>query len=186
MHTPFDFSGQVVLVTGGTRGIGLAITQSFLAGGAEVVVCGRKSPEQPIAGGGKTATFIAADVRDPEQVAKLAAEIRRRFGRLDVAINNAGGSPPSDSATASARFSESIVRLNLLAPFYVSQAVHDVMQAQDSGGLIINIASVSAVRPSPFTTMYGAAKAGLISMSKSLAIEWAPKIRVNTIIVGLI
>jgi len=109
-----------------------------------------------------------------------------RFGRLDVLVNNAGGAPYAEAATASPRFSESIIRLNLIAPLNFSQAANRVMQEQASGGSIINIASVSTMRPSPGTAAYGAAKAGLVNLGSSLAVEWAPKVRVNALVVGLV
>jgi NAD(P)-dependent dehydrogenase (short-subunit alcohol dehydrogenase family) len=112
-----------------------------------------------------------------------------RFGRIDTLINNAGGAPPADAATASPRFSESIIRLNLLAPLHVAQRANFHMQAAPEDGrtnVIVNIASVSAVRPSPGTAAYGAAKAGLLSLTQSLAVEWAPKVRVTGVIAGLI
>ncbi|SVD52254.1 uncharacterized protein METZ01_LOCUS405108, partial [marine metagenome] len=105
-------------------------------------------------------------------------------GRLDVLINNAGGGPPADAATASPRFTESIIRLNLLAPLLMSQLAYEALRA--SRGSIINIASVSAIRSSPGTMAYGAAKAGLLNATLSLAQEWGPDIRVNAIIAGLI
>jgi len=101
-------------------------------------------------------------------------------------VNNAGGAPSAEAATASPRFSESIVRLNLLAPLHVAQAVNRVMQEQDSGGSIVNIASVSGIRPSPNAAAYGAAKAGLLNLTQTLAVEWAPKVRVNAVTAGLI
>ena len=106
-----------------------------------------------------------------------------RLGRLDILVNNAGGAPPADAATASPRFSEAIIKLNLIAPLNFSQAANRVMQAQSTGGSIINIASVSTLRPSP--AAYGAAKAGLVNLTGSLAVEWAPRVRVNAIICGL-
>ena len=181
-----DLSGRVVLVTGGARGVGRGIAERFLEAGAAVVVCGRHQPESLPAGGGRTATFSEADVRDAEQVGALVTSIAERFGRLDVAVNNAGGSPPADSATASARFSTSIVTLNLLAPLFVAQAANAVMQRQDEGGLIVNIGSVSGMRPSPSTAAYGAAKAGLINPTETLAAEWGPKVRVNLVTAGLV
>ncbi|HKX45132.1 MAG TPA: SDR family oxidoreductase, partial [Planctomycetota bacterium] len=105
---------------------------------------------------------------------------------VDVLVNNAGGSPEAAAATASPRFSEAILRLNLIAPLVLSQQVNAVMQRQPAGGSIINIASVSAVRPSPGTAAYGAAKAGLLSLTATLAVEWAPKVRVNAIVAGMI
>ena len=109
-----------------------------------------------------------------------------RFGRLDVLVNNAGGSPPADAASASPRFSAAIIALNLTAPLDLAQRANRVMQAQDIGGSIINIASVSGTRPSPGTAAYGAAKAGLLNLTQTLAVEWAPKVRVNAITAGMI
>jgi NAD(P)-dependent dehydrogenase (short-subunit alcohol dehydrogenase family) len=125
-------------------------------------------------------------VRDPDQVDELVVAITERFGRLDVAVNNAGGGPTADAATASPRFTEAVIRLNLLAPMHVSQAANRVMQGQPEGGSIVNIASLSGVRPSPGTAAYGAAKAGLLSLTQSLAIEWAPRVRVNAVVAGMV
>jgi NAD(P)-dependent dehydrogenase (short-subunit alcohol dehydrogenase family) len=189
----FDFTGQVAIVTGGARGIGRAIAEAFLATGADVLVCGRTDiPEDrlPTAtdgrGAPRRAVFAVADVRDAAQAASVSAAAVERFGRIDVLVNNAGGSPQAEAAVASPRFSESIVALNLLAPLYCAQAANRVMQRQDQGGSIVNIASVSGLRPSPGTAAYGAAKAGLINLSQSLAIEWAPKVRVNSLSAGLV
>jgi len=188
-ENPSDHTGRVALVTGGTKGIGRHIAAVYVAAGADVVVCGRTSPEdvggsedQPESG----ATFIACDVREPEQVDALVDAIVERFGRLDVAVNNAGGAPWADSATASPRFNERIIALNLLAPLTVAQAANRVMQGQDGGGAIINITSVSGTRPSPGTAAYGAAKAGLLNLTQTLAVEWAPRVRVNAVVAGLI
>ena len=182
---PMDFSGRVVIVTGGGKGIGRGISESFLAAGADVVICGRSEPDSQPAAGGKQALFTPCDVRDFEQVEACVNFAVDSFGRLDVLVNNAGGAPHADAATASPRFSESIIRLNLIAPLNFSQVANRVMQQQESGGSIINIASVSTIRPSPGTAAYGAAKAGLVNLGTSLAVEWAPKVRVNAIIVGL-
>lgn len=184
-----DFSGKVVLVTGGTKGIGRVIVQRFLDWGAEVMTCGRSEPDDLPSSGGRKAAFMAADIRDPDAAYALVDEAVERFGRLDTVVNNAGGAPPADAATASPRFSESIIRLNLLAPLHVAQRANHHMQAAPEDGrsnTIVNIASVSAVRPSPGTAAYGAAKAGLLSLTQSLAVEWAPKVRVTAIVAGLI
>ncbi|MCG8589423.1 MAG: SDR family oxidoreductase [Proteobacteria bacterium] len=182
----FDFSDQVVLVTGGARGVGRGISERFLEAGAHVIVCGRNVPEKLPESGGRKAVFHAADVRDADQVDALVAFAQEHFERLDVLVNNAGGSPPADAATASPRFSEAILRLNLIAPLLLAQRANAVMQEQASGGSIVNIASVSGQRPSPGTAAYGAAKAGLLSLTQSLAVEWAPKVRVNAVTAGLI
>jgi NAD(P)-dependent dehydrogenase (short-subunit alcohol dehydrogenase family) len=186
MDNPLDYSGQVVIVTGGGRGVGLGITTRFLEANAEVVICGRSEPETLPEAGGRKAEFIAADVRDVEQIEVVIAHTTQRFGRLDILVNNAGGAPEAEAATASPRFSESIIRLNLIAPLNFAQQANAVMQKQESGGVMINIASVSATRPSPGTAAYGAAKAGLLSLTQSLAVEWAPKVRVVGIIAGMI
>jgi NAD(P)-dependent dehydrogenase (short-subunit alcohol dehydrogenase family) len=178
--------GQVVLVTGGGRGIGHGIARAFLAAGATTVICGRNKPADLPSHSGKTADFVACDVREAAAVAAMVEEIVKRHGKLDVLVNNAGGSPSAAAATASPRFSERIIALNLLAPLHCSQAAYKVMEQQADGGSIINIASISGVRPSPQSVAYGAAKAGLLNMTTSLAQEWGPKLRVNAVIVGLI
>jgi len=180
-----DHTGRVVLVTGGTKGIGRVLVERFLSWGAEVVTCGRTEPDAPIEADGRTATFVAADIRDPDQAAAAVDATVDRHGRIDVAINNAGGAPMADAATASPRFSESIIRLNLLAPLHIAQRANHYMQEGD-GGVIINIGSVSGTRPSPGTAAYGAAKAGLLNLTSTLAVEWAPKVRVVAIVGGLI
>jgi len=181
-----DLSGRVVLVTGGARGVGRGITERFLEAGASVVICGRQVPGDLPAGSGGSATFVEADVRDDEAVDRLVAAVVEQAGRLDVVVNNAGGSPPADAATASARFSTAVITLNLLAPLFVAQRANAVMQDQPEGGSIINIASVSGTRPSPTTAAYGAAKAGLLNLTQTLAVEWAPKVRVNAVTAGLV
>jgi NAD(P)-dependent dehydrogenase (short-subunit alcohol dehydrogenase family) len=184
--TIVDFTGQVALVTGGTKGIGATIAEAFLAAGADAVVCGRRAPERLPAAGGREALFVAADVREAEQAAAAVHEAAQRFGRLDIAVNNAGGSPDAEAATVSPRFVNKIVSLNMLAPFYIAQAANAVMQLQEDGGSIVNIGSVSAHDPQPGTAAYSAAKAGLLMFSKALALEWAPKVRVNHITTGLV
>lgn len=175
---------KVALVTGGTRGIGAAIVRRLLAEGYVVGTCGRTPPQEEIAVDGRVAEFDACDIRDPAAVAAWVESLIARHGRLDLVVNNAGGSPQAEAATASPRFSERILQLNLLAPLHVSQAAYPHLKA--SGGSIVNIASVSGIRPSPDTAIYGAAKAGLLSLTSSLAQEWGPQVRVNAIIVGLI
>lgn len=182
-----NFSGQVALITGGSKGVGLGITLRFLEAGAMVYICGRNTPENPPpAVGDNTAKFISADVRDIEQAQAMFDQIKAEAGRLDILVNNAGGAPHADAATVSPRFSESIIKLNLLAPINLSQMANAIMQSQASGGSIINIASVSVIRPSPGTAAYGAAKAGIVNFCSSVAVEWAPKVRVNAIIAGLV
>ncbi len=180
MSLSLDLTDRVALVTGGSRGIGRGITEAFLAAGARVVTCARSEAE-PLPG----TRHVLCDVREPESVAALVDGIVATEGRLDVVVNNAGGAPYALAADASPRFHDKILGLNLNAPLLVSQLANAVMQRQESGGAIVNISSISAARPSPGTAAYGAAKAGVDSLTRSLAMEWAPKVRVNSIDVGL-
>lgn len=171
---------KVVLVTGGVRGVGAGISAVFAAQGATVVTCARRPVD------GLPYEFHSCDVRDDDSVADLIKTIADRHGRLDVVVNNAGGSPYVPAAEASAKFSRKIVELNLLGPLSVSTHANAVMQAQYTGGSIVNVASVSGRRPTPGTVAYGAAKAGIESITSTLAVEWAPKVRVNSVVVGMV
>ena len=186
MSDELDMSGRTIVVTGGARGIGRGVAEAFLFRGAEVVVCGRTEPDELPTAAGHSAVFLAADVRDPDAVDALVTETLARFDRLDALVNNAGGSPSVDSATVSPKFSRSIIELNLLAPLICAQRANTVMQTQADGGSIINIASVSGMRPSPGSAAYGAAKAGLLNLTQTFAIDYAPKVRVNAVSAGLI
>jgi NAD(P)-dependent dehydrogenase (short-subunit alcohol dehydrogenase family) len=176
------FDGRVVIVTGGCRGIGRGIAQRFADAGAQIAICCRHHPESLPDGW----LFVAADVREPDQVDAVLAATLDRFGRLDVLVNNAGGSPPADSATASPRFTAGIIALNLTAAIVCAQRANAVMQTQDDGGAIVNIASVSGVGASPEALAYGAAKAGLLNATKTMAVVFAPKVRVNAVVAGLV
>jgi NAD(P)-dependent dehydrogenase (short-subunit alcohol dehydrogenase family) len=186
MVDSLDMTGKSVLVTGGTKGVGRGIAEVFLEHGADVMVCGRNEPSGLPAAGGRTAHFTTADVRDPDQVAVLVAATVEAFGTLDVAINNAGGTPPAFVAGTSPRFLTSIITLNLVAPLYVAQQANDVMQTQPGGGSIINITSVNGMSAAPGVAAYGAAKAGLLNLTQSLAVEFAPKVRVNAVTAGIV
>ena len=176
-----DFNGRVAIVTGGSRGLGRAIAARLAESGCQVLVCGRNEPaDLP-----SNVSFHAADIRDAGQANGVVNAALAKFGRLDFLVNNAGGSPQAEAATASPRFFDAILRLNLHSAMYMSQAAYAPMKAA-GGGSIVNIASVSGIRPSPGTAAYGAAKAGLLNLTQSLAQEWGPDaIRVNAIIAGL-
>lgn len=181
-----EFAEKTAIVTGGSRGTGAGIAAAFLQAGANVVICGRREPDALPQGDGRSAHFVSCDVRDPDQAARLIKQAVELTGRLDILVNNAGGGPPIDAADAPPRLTEAIIRLNLLAPIWCAQAASKAIRATSGKGSVVSIASVSAVRPSPGTAAYGAAKAGLVNLTRSLAMEWAPEIRVNAIIAGLI
>jgi NAD(P)-dependent dehydrogenase (short-subunit alcohol dehydrogenase family) len=170
---------RVVLVTGGVRGVGAGISAVFADQGATVVTCARRPVD------GLPYEFRSCDVRDADAVAELVNGIVDAHGGIDVVVNNAGGSPYALAADASPKFSQKIIELNLLGMLHVSQQANAHMQKAD-GGSIINISSVSGRRPTPGTAAYGAAKAGVDSLTSTLAVEWAPKVRVNSIVVGMV
>ena len=181
-HMPADLgiAGSTVLVTGGVRGVGAGIADVLEALGATVVVCARRPPDEPVDG----RDFHSCDVRDPDAVAAMIEAVVARHGRLDGLVNNAGGSPFALAADASDRFTQKILELNLLAPMIVTRAAQAVMARQEHGGAVVNVSSVSGHRPSPGTSAYGAAKAGLDNLTQSLAVEWAPAVRLNSVVCG--
>ena len=182
MALTIDFAGKVVLVTGGTKGVGRGIATRFDDAGATVVICAR-TPADDLPHGWQ---FFAADLRDAAAAFEMVDAVVAANGRLDVLVNNAGGSPPFDTATVAPRITERLIQLNLLAAIYCSQRANHHMQQQPDGGSIVNISSVCGQRPSPTTAAYGAAKAGLNNYTMTTALEWAPKVRVNAITAGMI
>ncbi|WP_019630488.1 SDR family oxidoreductase [Actinomadura atramentaria] len=177
-----DLTGRTAVVTGGTRGVGAGIARELLAAGADVVVVGRRAPAALPGAAGRTARFAALDVRDPAAAEAFTAGL----DRLDILVNNAGGTPFLPAADGDARTHAKIVELNLLAPLIMARAARPRMLATAGGGAIVMVGSVSGVRPSPGTAAYGAAKAGLANLTASLAVEWAPDIRVNTVTLGMV
>ncbi|EST36543.1 SDR family oxidoreductase [Streptomyces roseochromogenus] len=186
MATIIDLSGRVAVVTGGTRGVGAGITRALLAAGAEVVTCARRPPDEPVGAAGRIAEFHPVDLRDPEAVHAFFERVRAAYGRLDTLVNNAGGTPFRLLGEGGAERHARVVELNLLAPLNASLAAYELMRSQESGGSITMIGSVSGTRPSPGTAAYGAAKAGLENLARSMAVEWAPAIRVNTVVLGMV
>jgi NAD(P)-dependent dehydrogenase (short-subunit alcohol dehydrogenase family) len=186
-----ELDGQVVVVTGGTRGIGRGIAGRYLDAGAEVVVCGRTEPDPadlPVGAGpgARRASFVRADVRVPEELEAVLDATGERHGRIDVFVSNAGGTPPADLFTVSPRFHSAVVGLNLVAPLQGAVAVERRMRAQAGGGSIVFISSVAGRIPDPAAPAYAAAKAGLASLTVSLAQAFAPAVRVNCVTVGLV
>ncbi|MEU9180796.1 SDR family oxidoreductase [Streptomyces sp. NPDC048550] len=179
-----ELDGRVVVVTGGTRGVGAGIARSFLGAGAEVVVCARRPPHEPVCADGRTASFTALDLRDPAAVQEFFDAVGRRYGRLDCLVNNAGGTPYRLLGEGEAQRHARVVELNLLAPMTASLAAYPLLR--EAHGSVVMIGSVSGTRPSPGTAAYGAAKAGLENLARSMAVEWAPEVRVNSLVLGMV
>ncbi|TJZ56877.1 SDR family oxidoreductase [Streptomyces piniterrae] len=186
MALTIDLSGRVAVVTGGTRGVGAGITRALLSAGAQVIACARRPPDRPLEAAGRAARYVALDLRDADAVCACFRRIRAEHGRLDILVNNAGGTPYRLLADSTPQQAARAVELNLITPLTASLAAREVMAGQDSGGSIVMIGSVSGTRPSPGTAAYGAAKAGLDNLARSMAVEWAPKIRVNTLTLGMV
>ncbi|WP_327167931.1 SDR family oxidoreductase [Streptomyces subrutilus] len=179
-----ELDGRVAVVTGGTRGVGAGIARSFLAAGARVVVCARRPPDAPVSRGGRTAEFSPVDLRDPAAVQDFFDAVGRRYGRLDCLVNNAGGTPYRPLDEGGAERHARVLELNLVAPLTASLAARPWLR--QSRGSVVMIGSVSGTRPSPGTAAYGAAKAGLEQLARSMAVEWAPEVRVNSLVLGMV
>ncbi len=186
MALSIDYDGWVVLVTGGGRGVGVGIVERFLEAGAHVEFCGRNEPADIPQFAGRAAHFTAVDVRDPDQVEAWVQDVAARHGRIDVVVNNAGGSPFGRFVDGSPRYLRAITELNFLSVAFMARAVYPVFARQENGGSLINISSLSGQRQSPGTAVYGAAKAAVESLTASLAAEWAPHIRVNAVRCGMV
>ena len=173
-------------MTGSTRGIGRAIAEAFVSEGATVVLNARSEQSARAAAqelGG--ASGIAADVSDEAGCGALIARTLGEFGRIDVLVNNAGTSLAGPAEELAPEDWRRILDLNLSGPFYLCQHAARAMLAAD-GGVIVNVASVAAFTTPPLRVSYVAAKAGLVAMTKAMAAEWAPRIRVNAIAPGYV
>ncbi|MGB1140058.1 MAG: SDR family NAD(P)-dependent oxidoreductase [Halioglobus sp.] len=186
----FDVAGKVVLVTGGSRGIGRSLCREFARRGAKVVVASRKLEAceqlaQELQTQGAEAMAVACHVGQWDTLESVVEQVVERFGRIDVLINNAGMSPvaPSLLETSEALF-DKIVDVNLKGPTRLTALVGSKM-GETGGGSIINISSLASLRPTPVTTVYSAAKAGLNALTAASAQEFAPVgVRVNCIVCG--
>lgn len=168
MAVHFDYAGRVVLVTGGTKGIGRGIAEAFLAAGAAVVVCGRSAPEVPVRANGRDARFIACDVRDIDSLKALFATIAAELGRLDVVVNNAGGAEPVRFDDLTDDEWHRAFELNLHSAVRLAAACVPTMVAAGWGRLV-HVASVSGREPDVLFAPYSAAKAALLNWSTSLS-----------------
>lgn len=184
-----DLSGRVAVVTGGSRGLGLAISRGLAAAGATVAVAGRKldSCEAAVAeltSAGGQASAHAIDVSRWEDCNRLHGEVTERWGGADILVNNVGKSPlsPSSLETSEELF-DKIIDVNLKAVFRLSALFGSQMRERGRGA-IVNISSTGSLRPEPFFAPYAAAKAGVNTLTECFAKELGPKVRVNTVMPG--
>jgi NAD(P)-dependent dehydrogenase (short-subunit alcohol dehydrogenase family) len=184
----FDFTGKVVLVTGGSRGLGYQMVMAFAARGADVIIASRKldaceAVATECRAMGRRALAVAAHVGKWAECDALITAAYAEFGRVDILINNAGMSPPCPSHDMPESLFDSVMNLNFKGPFRLASQIGHRM-AQGAGGSIINISSTGALMALPGVVPYGAAKAALNAMTVSLSREYGPKVRVNTISAG--
>ncbi len=184
----FDFTGTVALVTGGSRGLGYEMVRGFAERGADVVVASRKLENcqrvaEEMRSLGRQALACEVHAAQWDSIDRLVETCYEEFGRVDICVNNAGMSPPMPSHEVSEQLFDSVVGLNFKGPFRLASTVAKRMSDGD-GGAIINVSSSGALMPLPGVVPYGCAKAALNAMTRSLAAEYGPKVRVNTLSPG--
>jgi len=189
--TALRLDGRVALVTGGTRGIGRAIAAAFVAAGAQVVVLARKPDElattaEALGSGGASVLTVAGSAGDPEALDAAVARAVGELGRLDIIVNNAATNPAfGPTMEVEHRAVRKILEVNLEGPLHLAQAAWRAWM-RDHGGVILNVASVGGIDPSPFIGTYNVSKAALIHLTRQLALELAPHVRVNAVAPGLV
>ncbi len=184
----FDLSGKVILVTGGSRGLGYQMVKAFAEQGADLVIASRKldaceAVAEEVRALGCRALAVACHVGKWAEVERLVEVVYAEFGRIDVLVNNAGMSPAVPSHEVTEELFDKVLGLNFKGPFRLAALVAQRMAAGE-GGSIINISSTGGIRPAPQIVPYAGAKAALNAMSAGLAQEYGPKVRVNTISAG--
>lgn len=184
----FDFSGKVILVTGGSRGLGYRMVKAFAERGADVIIASRKVENcekvaDEVRALGRKAMAVGMHAGRWADCDALVERAYGEFGRVDVLVNNAGMSPACPSHEVSEALFDSVLNLNFKGPFRLASQVGHRM-AEGAGGAIINISSIASTRSSPGVVPYSGAKAALNAMTASLAREYAPKVRVNAIVAG--
>jgi NAD(P)-dependent dehydrogenase (short-subunit alcohol dehydrogenase family) len=184
----FDLSDKVALVTGGSRGLGRQMVLAFAERGADVIVASRKLENcekmaLEVRELGRRALPFAVHAAKWDEIDRLVDAAYSEFGRVDVLVNNAGMSPPMPSHEVTEDLFDSVVGLNFKGPFRLASQVAKRMY-DGEGGVIINVSSTGALLPLPGVIPYGSAKAALNAMTRSLAAEYGPKVRVNTLSPG--
>jgi len=184
----FDLSGRVALITGGSRGLGYQMARAFAEHGADVIVASRKLDNcervaDELRALGRQALAVSVHAARWDSIDALIERSYAEFGRVDILVNNAGMSPPMPSHDVSEELFDSVVGLNFKGPFRLATQIGKRMFDGD-GGAIINVSSSGALMPLPYVVPYGAAKAALNAMTRSLATEYGPKVRVNTLSPG--
>ena len=187
----FRLDGRVALVTGSGHGIGRAIAEAFAEAGADVVCSARTEADieetaRLVRERGRQSLAVRCDVLETAQLEHLVAETLRRFGHVDVLVNNAGGAIPRPALALSERAFERIVRFNLTSPFLLTRMVVPRMVESAGGGAVVNVSSGASRLALGGMAAYGSAKAGLNQLTRILAAEFAPRVRVNAIVVGQI
>lgn len=188
MDPLFDFTGKVALVTGGSRGLGYQMVKAFAERGADVIIASRKLDNcekvaEEVRALGRKALAVSAHVGRWAECDRLIEEAYAAFGRVDILVNNAGMSPRMPSHEVSEQLFDSVVNLNFKGPFRLASQVAKRMK-DAGGGCIINVTSSGSMMPLPETVPYGSSKAALNAMSRSLAWEYAPEVRINTLSPG--
>jgi len=184
----FDLTGKIALVTGGSRGLGYQMVRAFAERGADVIIASRKidnceTVAQEMRDLGRRALAIQVHAAKWDSIDRLINESYEEFGRVDLLVNNAGMSPPMASHDVTEDLFDSVVGLNFKGPFRLASQIAKRMHDGD-GGAIINVSSSGALAPLPFVIPYGSAKAALNAMTRSLAAEYGPNVRVNTLSPG--
>ncbi len=184
----FDLTGQVALVTGGSRGLGYQMVRAFAERGADIVVASRKldnceAVAAEVRALGRRALAVSVHAAKWDSLDRLVEAAYGEFQRIDILVNNAGMSPPMPSHDVTEELFDSVVGLNFKGPFRLATQVAKRMY-EGNGGVIINVSSGGALMPLPNVIPYGSAKAALNAMTRSLAAEYGPKVRVNTLSPG--